>query len=515
MISRILLLYLACNTNPILMKHLLTLLALSLIVKLLPAQVITIGNTGDYPNLEAAQGIVFAGDTLLLEAQIFADGAQFLENLNGTNSAPIVIMAQNEHQSVFQGGTEAIHLINCSYIELNGLVFEQQTGNGVNIDDGGDYDTPSEHITIRNCIFRDMAANGNNDLLKMSGVDHFLIEKCSFTNGGSGGSGIDFVGCHWGTVQDCYFDNAGTTGIQNKGGTQFIRIQRNTFKNIAQRALNLGGSTGLQYFRPSLPSPIVEAFEAADIDVSSNVFIGNWAPIAYVGCVRTKVYNNTFYQPQNWVIRILQENTTTGFLPCMNNEFKNNIVYLHSDLTEVNIGPNTAAETFNFSNNLWYNASSNTWSPSLPVTDVNQVIADPLFEDSANENFNIPMNSPAVGAGLYMEAFSSDFNQALFNDPPSIGAFEGDPLIIASTSATAKTSTQLFPNPASSSVQISGSFSQASIQVVNTLGQIILSYEHQTAPCTIDISALNSGLYFVLVKEQEHKRWQTSKLIKN
>lgn len=268
--------------------------------------------------------------------RFFSDGAQFIENINGTEFSPVVIIAQNEHQSIFQGGTEAIHLINCSYVEINGLVIEQQTGNGINVDDGGDYSTPSKHITIRNCIFQNMTGLGNNDFLKISGVDSFLIEQCEFINGSSRGSGVYLVGCHWRTIQDCNFDNPGTSGIQNKGGTQYIRIQRNTFKNVSQRALNLGGSTGLEFFRPPLSDPISDAFEAADLEVYSNVFIGSRAPIAYVGSVRVKVYNNTFYKPENWVIRILQENTTAGFLMCSNNDFKNNSIYLSNDLTEVN-----------------------------------------------------------------------------------------------------------------------------------------------------------------------------------
>ncbi len=407
------------------MKNLFVLLILQLFsIECILSQIITVGETGDYPNLEAAENFISPGDTLLLQPQLFQDGSQFLEDVNGTASFPVVIKAQVEHQSIFRVGTEAIHLTNCSFLEIVGIVVEQQTGNGINIDDGGDYNTPSKHITIRNCIFRDMASNGNNDLLKISGVDSFLIEQNQFLNGGDGGSGVDFVGCHWGTVQDCVFDDPGTTGIQNKGGTQFIRMQRNIFKNISQRALNLGGSTGLQFFRPPLPDLIVDAFEAADLEVFSNVFIGNWAPIAYVGSVRVKVYNNTFYQPLNWVIRVLQENTTSGFLPCSDNEFRNNTVYLPNDLTEVNIGPNTAPETFIFSNNLWFNASDNNWSPNLPVTDVDQVIADPLFEDSMGENFKIPFNSPAVGAGITFANLLADFEQVTYQDPPAIGAYE-------------------------------------------------------------------------------------------
>lgn len=470
------------------------------------SQIITIGTTGDFPNLEAAESFISPGDTLLLQSQLFQDGAQFLTNINGTSNQPIIIKAEVQHQSIFRGGTEAIHLINCSHLEIDGIVVEQQTGNGINIDDGGDYDTPSKHITIRNCILRDMASNGNNDLLKMSGVDSFLIEQCQFYNGGDGGSGIDFVGCHWGTIQDCNFDDPGTSGVQNKGGTQYIRIQRNVFKNVDQRALNLGGSTGFQFFRPPLPIPIVDAFEAADIEVFSNIFIGSRAPIAYVGSVRVKVYNNTFYKPGNWVIRILQETTETGFLTCSDNEFKNNIVYLENDLTEVNIGPNTAPETFQFSNNLWYNENSMTWSPNLPVADIHQIIDDPLFEDETSENFRIPMEGPAVGMGLKLENVISDFDQKLFQNPPSIGAFEGNEQVNATHDSVHEMLVTIYPNPTVDKVIIEGAYNDATIQILNKMGQSIQTFIGINAPFSFDVLNLQSGVYYVSLKDRSMDR---------
>lgn len=479
----------------------------------LQAGVITIGATGDYATLDAAESSVVAGDTLLLQAQVFSNGAQFL-TLNGTASDPIVIMAEVVHQSIFRGGSEAIHLVDCSYVILEGIVVEEQTGNGINIDDGGDYSSPAKHITIRNCIFRDMAATGNNDLLKMSGVDSFLIDKCQFIDGGSGGSGVDFVGCHWGTVQDCYFDNSGTSGIQNKGGTQFIRIQRNIFKNISQRALNLGGSTGLQFFRPPLPNPIVNAFEAADLEVFSNVFIGCWAPLAYVGCVRVKVYNNTFYNPENWVLRILQETTVTGFLPCGNNEFSNNIVHLPQDLTEVNIGPNTAPQTFTFSHNLWYNASNSSWSPNLPVTDMNQLIDDPLFIDVNAENFRIPPSSPAVGSGLILDAPASDFDQFLFAEPASRGAFEGSDVINQAHIEMDDDFIQVFPNPSVNKVKIEGTFTNATIRLLDMNGSLLQDYSNANSPLNINIEDLPSGPIFIVIECELYPDLILRKIIK-
>ncbi len=439
------------------------------------SQTLTVGSTGDYATLRLAAQSASPGDTILLQAEVFSNGTQSISNLAGTKDAPIVIMAETMHQTIFRGGSSAIHFISCEYIEINGIVIEQQTVNGINIDDGGDYTIPSNNITIRNCIFRDLNSTGNADLLKMSGTDNFKIENCQFIDGSDGGSGIDFVGCHLGIIQDCVFDNVGTTGIQCKGGSQNLTIRRNILKNMSQRAINIGGNTDLEFFRPPLPNPIANAFEAADIHVFSNIFIGSRAPIAFVGSIRAKVYNNTFYKPDHWVMRILQENTTSGFLDCANNEFKNNIVYLESDLTEVNIGDNTEPSTFSFANNLWHNESSTSWTPTLPVTDMNQAIANPLFENIALENFHINAASPATGAGLNA-LVDTDFDNEFYNVPPSIGAFEGnipDGDITANYKEHLKKSVFLYPNPATNDFIINSDLEIEKVIIYDTKGVLV------------------------------------------
>lgn len=384
---------------------------------------ILVGAGGDYSTLSAAGPNLLPGDTVIVLDGIYSDGTQFLIDLNGTIEEPILIMSETLSGAIFEGNSESIHLVSCSYIIIDGFLIQHQTGNGMNIDDGGNYDVPTHHITIRNCHFRDINAGGNNDLLKLSGLDDFHIHHCIFENGAAG-SGVDMVGCHNGIIEDCTFTDTGNSGIQAKGGTQYIRIQRNVFRDIAQRAINIGGSTGLEFFRPALPDPIVNAFEAANIDVFSNLFVGSWSPIAYVGCINSAVRNNTFYKPQNWAMRILQETTVPGFLPCSNNEFSNNIVFLANDITEVNIGPNTLSATFEFSHNLWFNESNDLWSPVLPVTDVNQIIADPLFVDAIADNFALQEQSPAIAMGYPFNDPQVDFVLYSFSNPPSIGAFE-------------------------------------------------------------------------------------------
>lgn len=346
-----------------------------------------VGARQTYTSLSGVLTVTAAGDTIMIHAGNYPGEVSIL-NLQGTAVNWISIIAAPLERVIFNGGSNAWHITDAAYVRIKGIVFHQQTGNGLNIDDGGTYNTPSHHIVFDSCTFRDIKATRNNDLLKMSGVDFFEIKNCIFLNGSSGGSGIDMVGCHEGLIKGNRFENQGSNSIQAKGGSKNIRIENNFFKNGGQRTLNLGGSTSLPYFRP-----LDARYEALGLRVYSNIFIGSEVPIAYVGCIETEVTNNTIYLPQKWVIRILQETVDTSrFYPCGNNSFRNNIIY-HDNKVRVdcNIGANTNPQSFIFSDNLWYHSQNPSWpGPVLPVKDVNSIIGkDPLFNDATSDDFTL------------------------------------------------------------------------------------------------------------------------------
>ncbi|GAB4493036.1 MAG: hypothetical protein OHK0019_16140 [Saprospiraceae bacterium] len=470
------------------------------------AATLHVGAGQPYPNLSAAVNTVAPGDTILIHAGSYSGGLYFA-NLKGTANQWITIRNAPGATVIFEGGSNAIQLTDPAYLHLRGLIFQHQTGNGLNVDDGGSYDTPAHHVVFEDCTFRDMSASGNNDLLKLSGLDFFEVRNCIFQNGASGGSGIDMVGCHHGLIERNYFENLGSNSIQCKGGSEWVRIEGNFFRDGGQRTLNLGGSTGLQFFRPDTAH-----FEAANLQVFANLIIGSWTPIAYVGAVNVTVANNTIYQPENWVIRILQETVDPDrFLECGDNAFVNNIVWLDDDLnTEVNVGPNTAPETFLFSNNLWFNEDDADWAgPNLPVTETNTILnANPLFADPANDNFAIPANSPAAGAGVAVVALEFDFQGNLFADPPSVGAVEANP-VSGTGVLTEKSGWRFFPNPVTDVVrlespELSGAFVRA--QIFNTAGYLVLGQEFpaETKSEQLDVASLPRGFYVlrVVVGEQ-------------
>ena len=379
-----------------------------------------------YSSLPQAIAVTIPGDTILVHQGNYTGGISS-SNLQGTALHWIYIHAVPRQTVIFSGGTTAWQFSDAAYLHIQGFVFQQQTANGVNIDDGGTPGSPAHHLVFENCTFRDLNATGNNDLLKLSGVDDFEIRNSVFLNGSPGaGDAIDMVGCHNGLIKNCRFENMGAASVQAKGGSGNIRIEANIFKNGGQRSINLGGSTGLPFYRP-----VDAKYEATDLKVYSNVFIGSDAPVAFVGCIRSEVVNNTIYLPEKWVLRILQEKVDTSrFYPCGNNFFRNNIIYLDSRVsTCCNTGPGTAPRTFTFSNNLWYHLQNSGWKgPDLPVKDVNGIVGkDPLFKDAAQENFALNPGSPAVAKGFPVALPQSDFTGKNYSHPWYIGAFGGKP----------------------------------------------------------------------------------------
>ena len=344
-----------------------------------------------------------AGTKILIEPGSYSGGLYF-RNLNGEPEKPIIISsADHEQPAIIDGGNEGLHLSDVSYLEINNIIISNSKYNGINIDDGGTYNTPSHHVVLKNVTIHDIGPDGNRDAIKLSGVDDFIIESCSIERWGNGGSAIDMVGCHRGIIRNCKFkykNEIQASGVQTKGGSSDISIIGCYFENSGSRSINIGGHTGLDFFRPS-----PQGYEAKNISVERCVFIGSQAPIAFVGVDGASVKFNTIYRPKRWVIRILQESNSPEFIPCSNGVFSDNIIAFRFDeiRTIVNIGQNTKPETFSFLRNLWYCIDDLAKSkPILPVSEIDSIYGvDPLFHDAESGDLRLLPNSPAQMMGAF------------------------------------------------------------------------------------------------------------------
>lgn len=350
--------------------------------------------------LRAALAKAKAGATLLLAPGDY-EGFSAKE-VRGAEGKPIVVRAADAMSPPrFTGG---VQLSDCEWLELDGLCFEGITGNGLNVDDGGSLDTPARGITLKRLVVRDCGGQANHDGIKLSGVVGFEVVDCTIERWGRGGSAIDCVGCRDGVIEGCTFRDVAVgeaaNGVQLKGGTRSVTVRRCSFEHAGQRAVNLGGSTGREYFRPK-----PEGFEGKDLVVERCTFVGSLAPVAFVGVDGAIVRFNTFWMPRKWVARILQETQADDFVPCRRGEFTDNlVVYRAADVSvAVNVGGGTDAASFSFARNYWYCADAPARSrPQLPVAETDVAGGeDPLLKDPEQGDFTPAPQSPATKHGAH------------------------------------------------------------------------------------------------------------------
>jgi hypothetical protein len=249
--------------------------------------------------------------------------------------------------------------------------------------------TPMHHLIVEDVTIKHIGPRGNHDGLKMSGVDQFIIRNCRFI--GWGGSGIDMVGCHEGVVEDCYFhgeagfDNS--VAIQMKGGCADNLVQYCFFDRAGNRGLNLGGSTGLRYFRPTVGN-----YEATRLLVGGNRFYGCQAPVAWVTSEHSRVVQNTIVFPEKWVGRVLQETRDPRFKPSRGGVFEKNVVVFDRRVGRpefINVGPGTAVETWTFTGNAWFDTERSR-KPRLPGIETGSVYqVDPQLMDVGKPSMRI------------------------------------------------------------------------------------------------------------------------------
>jgi hypothetical protein len=307
--------------------------------------------------------------------------------VRGAPGRPVVVRsADADRPAVFEGVglqfSEPAHLV------IENLVIRNAPHNGLNIDDGGSRATPAHHIVLRGLVVEGTGPDGNKDGIKLSGVDDFLVARCTVRGwGAGGGSGIDMVGCHRGLFHGCRIQGRSGTpsnGIQAKGGSSEIVVRRCRLVDAGDRAVQFGGSTGLKYFRP--PDAKYENRRSVAV---GNVTIGANAAVAFVGTEDSAFLYNTVVRPRRWVLRILQEQRADGYLRCRAGTFAHNlVVWREGDLhRHVTLGPATPPETFTFAEHLWYEVarSAGRSRPRLPARETGGVYGrDPGLADLAN-----------------------------------------------------------------------------------------------------------------------------------
>ena len=322
-----------------------SLLALSLLANIAYADDIVVRDAGSLR--ESLRGLK-SGVTLKIASGDYPGGY----HVEGVDKLTIEALDPKNPPHI-KGGSNAWHFSRCNDLILRDLQITGQSGNGLNLDDGGRFDQPVKGITLEHLIISDIGPKGNHDGVKCSGLDNLTIRDCTIS--GWGGQGIDMVGCHDSLVSGCSFvgkpNFTATAGVQTKGGCSDITIEKCHFIQGGERPINVGGSTDLRLFRPAGAK-----YEARRIVVRDNTIEGSSCAAAFVGVDGAEFIGNTILYPEKWIFRVLQETTAEGFNPCRNVLVRDNrIIFRRAQVQiEINIGSGTDPKSFMFDGNQWF-----------------------------------------------------------------------------------------------------------------------------------------------------------------
>jgi len=316
----------------------------------------------DERELRAVLAGLKSGDVVKIAPGIYPGG----HHVSGVENLTVEAL-DKERPPVFEGGRGGWHFSACPGLVLRLIHVRGQSVNGINLDEGGAGRPLVKGIRIEGVQVSDIGPSGNHDGIKASGLEGAVIQDCVIT--GWGGQGVDLVGCHAVVISGCRFTGkegfTATAGVQIKGGSSGVVVEKCRFENAGERPVNIGGSTGMPFFRPQGAK-----HEAKDITVRGNHIEGSLCAAAFVGVDGALFEDNTVLYPARWIFRILQETRAEGFTPCRGGIVRGNrVVFRRADIREdVNMSPGVAAETFRFENNRWFAEDRPLASkPRLPV----------------------------------------------------------------------------------------------------------------------------------------------------
>jgi hypothetical protein len=345
-------------------------------------------------------------------------------NLQGTAEWPIAIVADGPVIiDAGNSGGSAWHISDPRFLVIEGFTIQNTEVHGVNIDDGGDA-SPAEYVALRKLHFRSIGSGGNNDCLKLSGLDHFYVSESEF-EGCNRGEAIDMVGCHNGVVTGNHFHDLPSNAVGTKGGSADVLIHGNRFVNIAQRAVNAGGSTGADFFRP-----LDATHEATRIHVIANVFQRTTPPVTFAGCDYCLFAHNTVIEPRRWLARIVQENSSRG--EGRAGQIINNVIVFNSRYMSrhyIGAAAGTSPQDFVVGSNVWYAVDNPRFrrapiAEGIPAETASLFQVDPMLENRRAGDLRLRRGSPAADHGRAIPGgLVFDYLQRPYGMPPAVGAF--------------------------------------------------------------------------------------------
>ncbi len=507
---------------------------------------------------------------------LVTDNTGLVVRKNGTRNNPIKIFSSDgPGKAIIDGNKQGvgIYMDGREYIIIDGM---QVRNCAQNIQAKGSDELADERVgsnlVIRNCHVHH--ANENGDCIKISQMDSVFIQNCKlhdpgWRTGDAAGhrqESLDFVAVNQGHVINCEVYN-GEVGLYAKGGSRDIVFYGNYIHDHLSSGLTLGGWTSEAFFYNANNDTLDDKYEGYRIYAINNVIANCDGPgLEFIGCTDCVAEHNTLWN----VARTNDWDSPVMFRPgevatywynlgerasnSLNATFRNNIVandngefqyFIRNN--DQGLGVRASQDELHFYNNLW-------WSNGITITDgaeLNHLKASGDTNSIYNENPRLlsvlPLIKPTdssntIGAAHPVGYIISDYSGLPRDELPDMGAFEynssldcnGDeagnayiddcghcvegntglePCEPTFRSATQKDIIKIYPNPAHDIVYIQATTNIKSMAIYDITGKVVKQTIGQGRNTSIQVSALDRGLYYLKLHEQ-HGKVSTHKIIK-
>jgi len=179
----------------------------------------------------------------------------YFESRWGTASAPVIIQSADGEGTAHVRGD--FNIYDTRYLYLIGLDMRP--------------DPPGDVVHCEKCEFflvRDCSLDGGarqaHETLKVNQSSHVYVESCDIH--GAEDNAIDFVAVQYGHVVSSKIHDAEDWCMYAKGGSAYLRIERNEISQCGTGGFTAGQGTGFQY----MVSPWLH-YEAYDVKATRNV----------------------------------------------------------------------------------------------------------------------------------------------------------------------------------------------------------------------------------------------------
>lgn len=465
-----------------------------------------------------ASGYVHAGDTLILMNGLH--GNVFLNNY--INTVPITIIGKEGHKPII----EKMHLRACKNWRIENVVVSSEPY-GLYLNDvlfyieSHSWQGPSSHIEVHRCEIYSTdtpwqtADDWNNKMsnglyIKADSViaTNNLIRNINFGLQAVGnyieadhnqiinfaGDGMRIVGSNitfkYNLIKNCYKVNDNhDDGIQSWAQINGVVADDNqVIGNIIintddpSRPLN-GPLQGIGCF---------DGFYNRWKVINNLIVVDHWHGITFLGANDCEIINNTVLD--------LTPNITPGGSWIRVNKHKDG-------------SPSSGCLVANNVANSFY--VDGTLSNNVVLNTNQKYTAN--FVDYGNFDFHLLPTSTLIDAAdpVYAPNMDIEGNGRPFGNLPDIGAYE-----FSTTTSTSfgsdKNAVHIFPNPFSDLIYIEGNSKNYKIELWDLSGKSI--YKKYCAARgeinSVDLSAIENGVYFLTIMDMNNKHYKTIKLVK-